>query len=191
MNLRATLTLLATLAGGMAAAEAPALPGLPLDLGGPFTLTDQFGQTRTEADPAGNLQLVFFGYANCDAICTMALPQMGMIQEVLADRGTDLTILMVTIDGERDTVENMGEPLAAMHPGLVGLTGTEAQLGTVYDLFQIEREHLFDDLEYGAIYAHTSNYYLLDASGQFLTVLPPILGPERYADILEGYAGTG
>lgn len=185
----ATPFLLALWAGG-AMAEGPALPGLPFDLGGDFSLTDQWGDARTQADPDGKLQLVFFGYANCDAICTMALPQMGLIQETLLARGTDVSIVMVTIDGARDTVESMADPLADIHPNLIGLTGSEAELQTVYDLFQIDLEHLFDDPEYGAIYAHTSNYYLLDGDGAFLTVLPPILGPERYADILEGYAGA-
>ncbi len=187
MKLMLKTTLLAILAGG-AQGEALPFPGLPLDLGGPYTLTDQHGQTRTEADPNGHLQLVFFGYANCDAICTMALPQMGDIQAVLAERGVPLSTVMITIDGDRDTVETMAEPLAAMHPHLIGLTGTQDQLNSVYDAYQINIEHLFDDLEYGPIYAHDSSYYVLSGDGDFLTILPPILPPAQFADILEGYA---
>lgn len=180
--IRILSTLLALWAGGTCA------QGLPINLGGPYTLTNQWGETRTEADPDGHLQLVFFGYANCDAICTMALPQMGVIQDLLARRGTMISTVMITIDGARDTPANMAEPLAAMHPGLIGLTGAPEELADVYQAFQINIEHLFDDLEYGPIYAHDSNYYVLSGKGDFLTVLPPILPPERFADILEGYA---
>ena len=47
---------------------------LPLKLGGSFSLIDQHGQPRTQVDPAGNLQLLFFGYANCREICSAVLP---------------------------------------------------------------------------------------------------------------------
>ena len=50
--------------------------GLPFDLGGAFQLTDQSGTPRTEVDPDGRLQLLFFGYANCQQICSAALPLM-------------------------------------------------------------------------------------------------------------------
>lgn len=187
MNRQLTSLLLAFCAGG-ALAEAPALPGLPIDVGGSYTLLNQWGEERTEADPDGHLQLVFFGYANCDSICTMALPQMGDIQSILADRGVPISTVMITIDNARDTVDTMAEPLAAMHDGLIGLTGTDAQLAAVYDDFQVNIEHIFDDPEYGAVYAHDSNYYVMSGQGDFLTILPPILTPDRFADILQGYA---
>jgi len=188
----ATPFLLAVITAGsttqMATAEALPFPGLPLDIGTEFTLTNQWGETRTQADPDGHLQLVFFGYANCDAICTMALPQMGDIADVLAERGTQISTVMITIDGARDQPDTMAAPLADMHPRLIGLTGSSEALEQVYDGFQINIEHLFDDLEYGPIYAHDSSYYVLSGRGEFLTVLPPILSHERFADILEGYA---
>ncbi len=184
MIARLITPLLALWAGGATAQS----NGLPVDLGAPFALTNQWGETRTQADPNGHLQLVFFGYANCDAICTMALPQMGTIQALMAEKGTPLSTVMITIDGARDTVDTMAAPLAAIHPALIGLTGSEQDLAAVYDAFQINIEHLFDDLEYGPIYAHDSNYYVLSGSGEFLTVLPPILPPDRFADILIGYA---
>lgn len=182
MNRHVLPLLLALWAGGAMA------QGLPVDLGGPYSLTNQYGETRTEADPDGNLQLIFFGYANCDAICTMALPQMGVIQDILAERGVPISTVMITIDGERDRPDNMAGPLAAMHPALIGLTGSAEALAAVHQDFQINIEHLFDDPEYGPIFAHDSNYYVLSGSGDFLTVLPPILPPEQFADILEGYA---
>lgn len=45
-----------------------AVTPFPIKLGGAYTLTDQTGAKRTEADPKGRLQLVFFGYAKCQAI---------------------------------------------------------------------------------------------------------------------------
>ena len=97
----------------------------PLALGGAYTLTDQYGQTRTQADPEGHAQLVFFGYINCPDICTAALPLMAGITDALAAEGITVTPVMITIAPDRDTVESMGAPLAAIHPDYIGLTGDD------------------------------------------------------------------
>lgn len=174
-----------TQAAGLDHAEG--LP-LPFDLGGPFELTDQHGQPRTQANPAGHLQLLFFGYANCQEICSAALPQMGDIATGLAAQGVAITPVMITVDPARDTPASMGPALAQWHPDFVGLTGDEAALANAYKLFSIDSAFLFEDSATGPVYAHGSFLYLLDAQGEFLTVLPPILSNDRMIEIIAGYA---
>ena len=55
--------------------------------------------------------------------------------------------------------------------------------------FQVERKLVTVMPDYGAIYSHGSYVYLMDAEGGFLTLMPPILGPERMAEIAAGYLG--
>ncbi len=160
---------------------------LPFDLGGDFTLTDQTGATRTQASPEGRAQLVFFGYANCPAICTVAMPLMADVTDALEAEGFEVQPVMITVDPNRDTVENMGPVLALLHPEFVGLTGTKDQLDQVYKLFQVRREKMFEDPEYGAVYSHGSHIYLLDAKGKVLTLFPPILGVSRAKEIVIKY----
>ena len=171
-----------------AAAPAPTSTPFPLDLGGPFKLTDHTGATRTQVDPYGRHQLLFFGYANCQAICSVALPLMGDVTDRLAASGIEVQPVMVTVDPARDTVDTMGPALAAHHPTFVGMTGTEAALSVAYDAFSVEHKVVFEDPEYGPVYAHGSHIYLLDGAGQFLTLLPPILSAERIAQIVTAHA---
>jgi protein SCO1 len=175
---------------GAAETAAHAAEGLPLpfDLGGPFALIDQYGQPRTEADPDGRLQLLFFGYAQCQEICSVALPQMAELASGLATQGVTITPVMITVDPARDTVSAMGPALARLHPDFVGLTGDDAALAQAYAAFQIDNEYLFDDPATGPVYAHGSFLYLLDGQGNFLTVLPPILSNDRMTAIIAGYA---
>ncbi|MEM7614131.1 MAG: SCO family protein [Pseudomonadota bacterium] len=179
------------LAGAAGASDIPAPQGLPLpfDFGGAFALTDHTGATRTQADPEGRMQLVFFGYANCEQICSVALPLMADVAYDLADRGLAVTPVMITVDPARDTVADIGPPLAEHHPDFVGLTGSEDELAPVYDLFAVEHKLVWTDPEYGPLYAHGSHIYLMDAAGAFLTLIPPILSPERATEIVAAYAG--
>lgn len=174
-----------------AAAAAHAAPQgvpLPFDLGGAFTLTDQHGRPRTEADPDGHLQLLFFGYAQCQEICSAALPQMVDITEGLAAQGIRITPILITVDPARDTVAAMGRAMARLRPDFIGLTGTESELAVAYKAFSIESNFVFEDPASGPVYAHGSFIYLLDGTGAFITVLPPILSNDRMIKIIAAHA---
>ncbi len=171
-----------------------ALPGaalatspFPVDLGGPYSLVTQHGDTRTEVDPGGNLQLIFFGYANCLNICSAALPLMAEVARDLEKDGHGVTPVLITIDPVQDTVETMDAPLADLHPDFVGLTGTEDALAEAYQAYNVEFEKLFEDPEYGWIYSHTGFVHLVDSQGEVLTLLPPILNSDQMAKIVRNY----
>ncbi|WP_299639196.1 SCO family protein [uncultured Tateyamaria sp.] len=181
--IRAALTALALVAGMPAASQSP----FPVDIGGPYTLLDQHGQVRTQADPEGKHQLLFFGYANCLNICSAALPLMAQVVDELAADGIDVTPVMITVAPDQDQVDTMGAPLAEIHPDFIGLTGKEDTLQAAYDAFNVEVEALFEDPEYGWIYSHGSFVHLLDGEGELLTLLPPILDVTQATKIAKGY----
>ena len=169
---------------------APDTEPFPFGFGGAFLLTDQTGAPRTEADPDGHMQLIFFGYANCPAICSAALPTMAEIAAASTAAGVPVTPVMITVDPARDTVEGMVAPLAELSPSIIGLTGSEDELAEVRKLFRVERKHVFDDPDYGPIFSHGSHIYLMDGEGRFKTLMPPITSPERGVEIVAKYAGA-
>ncbi|ETX11676.1 hypothetical protein OCH239_20020 [Roseivivax halodurans JCM 10272] len=174
------------LLAGAAAAEERILP-FPIALGGAFSLVDDAGEARSEAAPDADLQLLFFGYASCQQICSAALPLMGAAAEELAADGITAVPVMVTVDPERDRPGTMGAKLTAHHPAFEGLTGTGEELQAVYDLFAVEKEVLFREPDGAPVYAHGSHIYVLDGAGAVLTLVPPILEPERIAEIAASY----
>lgn len=178
----------ARLAGDLPA-ELP--DALPFALGGPFRLTDQTGAERTETDPEGRMQLLFFGYANCPSICAVALPMMAEVVDALGEQGVPARPVMITVDPERDTPETMGTPLSAIHPDLIGLTGDEAALAQARAAFGVGRSLVGELPDTGPIYAHGSHVFLLDGAGAVLTILPPVLTVERMTEIALRYARGG
>ena len=163
--------------------------GLPFLVGGDYALINQNGDIHTQADPDGRVQLLFFGYANCLQICSSVLPQMADITDELATDGHTIRPIMITVDPAIDTVDAIGPALTAYHPDFVGLTGSDAELQVAYDAFSIEKEFLFEDPEYGPVYAHGSFLYLLDGEGTTLTLIPPVLSDEEIIAIITKYVG--
>ncbi len=165
---------------------ATALP-FPSKIGGDFELIDQTGKTRSLKDFAGEPMLVFFGYANCKAICSVALPRMAEMVDLLEARKISVQPVLITVDPERDTPEMMRKILPEHHRRLVGLTGSREAINNVQNAFQVESKVVYTDPDGEEIFAHGSFIYLMGRDGKFLTLFPPILAPKRMADIVEKY----
>src|SRR3546814_11920454 len=58
-------------------------------IGGPFTLTDQTGQRRSEADLKGHYALVYFGYPYCPDICPTSLSNLTQGPSLLPEQAGD------------------------------------------------------------------------------------------------------
>jgi protein SCO1 len=164
--------------------------GLPfdLDIGAGFSgLLDAAGRTRSLADFRGRYVLVFFGYANCEAICSAALPDMARTSELVDAPGERLTAIMITVDPERDTPAAMGGALARIDPRLYGLTGSPAALAAAREAFRVETGKVGTDWLGKPIYSHGTYLYLIGPDGRLRTLLPPILGPQEMARIIRTY----
>ncbi|MEM6623318.1 MAG: SCO family protein [Pseudomonadota bacterium] len=159
----------------------------PVEIQAKFALTEHTGRDVTEASYDGKAMVIFFGYATCEAICSVALPRLGEAIDLMGADADRVAPLVITVDPGRDTVEAMGPALAKWHHSLIGLTGSEAALAAARDAFQVEAEKVFDDPEGNPVYAHGSFIYLVGQDGKVLTLLPPILGPERMAEIIRSY----
>ena len=164
---------------------APPLP-FPAEIRARFRLTDQTGREVTDADFAGRPMAIFFGYASCEAICSVALPRLGQALDLLGPMAAALAPILITVDPARDTPDAMAAALPRWHPRLIGLTGSEAALAEARAAFQVEAKEVFHGPE-GAVYAHGSFIYLVGPDGRVLTLLPPILGPERMAEVIARY----
>lgn len=165
---------------------APAAEGLPfpVQIDARFALTDQTGRAVTEQDFRGAPMVLFFGYANCQSVCSVALPHIGEAMEILGAAGAPIAPVMITVDPARDTPAALAETLPRYHPRLVGLTGTPEALAEARAVFQVKTEQVAADPDGGPIFAHGSFIYLIDGDGRVKSVLPPILPPERLAEVI-------
>ncbi|MGI9407548.1 MAG: SCO family protein, partial [Hyphomicrobiaceae bacterium] len=146
------------------AGSAAALP-FPSKIGGDFDLIDQTGARRRLKDFSGKPLLIFFGYARCEAICSVALPRMAETVDMLEAKGINVQPVLITVDPDRDTPEAMAEALPKHHERLVGLTGSRAAIDKAQAAFQVESKVVFTDPDGGKVFAHGSFIYLMGRDG--------------------------
>ncbi len=170
-----------------AAAFSPSDLPLPFQIRPEFALTDQMGRAVTQADFAGRPMAIFFGYANCEAICSVALPAMAQALDILGTDAGRIAPILITVDPERDTPQAMAAALPDYHPRLIGLTGGEAALAAARSVFQIDAKQVTETADGAPVYAHGSFIYLVGADGEVKTLMPPILSPQRMAELMRKY----
>ena len=168
-----------------AAAGVP-LP-FPVDIGGPFELTDQDRRTRRDSDFHGGYAMIFFGYATCKGICPVGMRRMVEAIDLLGEQGDAIQPILITVDPENDTPEALKATLPKIHPRLVGLTGSKADLASVAKAFGVQSQRVGQDISGDPVISHGSYSYLMGPDGKFLTLFPPILGSEGLAEKIKPY----
>ncbi|CTQ32390.1 SCO family protein [Jannaschia rubra] len=93
------------------------------ELGAPFALIDQNGETITEAAFTGRPSLLFFGFTHCPEVCPTTVYDMDTWLRDLDVAPDAVGAYFVTVDPERDTPEFLREYLEPQSDRILGITG--------------------------------------------------------------------
>lgn len=91
-----------------------------------FELLDQRGEAFTRAELEGGWNLLFFGFTHCPDVCPMTLNVLAHLGRQLGEDTTAPTVVFVSVDPERDTVEEIATYVEYFDPNFVGVTGDAA-----------------------------------------------------------------
>lgn len=129
-----------------------------------LSMTNQDGQETPVNEFKGDWTLLFFGYTFCPDICPATLAQLRQLTSQLPEATRErLRIVLVSVDPNRDTPEQLKKYLGYFDANFQGLTGEEASL-----------QKLANAVSIPYIPADTSKEnYTVDHSGNLV-----ILGPD-------------
>jgi protein SCO1/2 len=155
-------------------------------IGGPFTLTDQHGNTVTDADFRGRYMLVYFGFTYCPDVCPTALSTITEAMNRLGDAADEIVPILITVDPERDTPEQLKMYASHFSPRLVALTGTPEQIASVAKEYRIYYAKV---AEQGAsddtyIMDHSAITYLMGPDGAYVRHFSHATTADRMAEQL-------
>lgn len=98
-----------------------------------FSMENVDGRTITLADTQGQVRLFYFFFSNCPDVCPLTTFRLSQVQDILKEKGMfgkDASIVSVTFDPERDTLENMkafGDKFKVDYSGWYFLRGDQQQ----------------------------------------------------------------
>jgi protein SCO1/2 len=163
------ISLIAVLASA-AAAAAPApertLLAEPPRAIADFQLTDQSGKAVKLADFRGAPVLMFFGFTHCSTACPAALHQLRQLERQHGAELGKTRIVIVSVDGERDTPAAMKTWLQPLSAKFIGLTGTAARVQNIAAQFSAAFYKLPGASAGEYSMEHNSQIFLIDAQGR-------------------------
>ncbi|KAI5067447.1 hypothetical protein GOP47_0017975 [Adiantum capillus-veneris] len=133
-------------------------------IGGPFNLVNHDGKAVTEQDFKGNWTLIYFGFTHCPD----EMQKMAEAIDVLEKKdGIRVYPIFISVDPERDNVEQVREYVKEFHPRLIGLTGTlddNRQVAREFRVYYMKTEEEGSDY----LVDHSIIMYLMDPQMDFI-----------------------
>lgn len=168
--LAAVFALAASMATAGERATLPALAGIfvnPSPAAIPdFTMTDQSGKPRAFSSLRGEPVLVFFGFTHCPNVCPVTLGRLKMLHEFQGGSLKAARVVLVSVDGDRDTPARLKEYLAPLSGDFIGLTGDPKATAKIAAQFAAVffKEPAAKDGGYNVM--HSTQVYAVDKAGE-------------------------
>ncbi|MEL6206039.1 MAG: SCO family protein [Pseudomonadota bacterium] len=171
------------LIGGQDSAAAQCNAGVVAgDLGGPFELVSETGETVTDADVITEPSLIYFGYTFCPDVCPLDTVRNAEVVDLLAEDGKEVQPIFITVDPARDTVEVVDDFTANIHPDMLGLTGSDEQVQSVSQTYRTYFNRHDDEGDEFYLVDHSTFSYLVTPEAGVVGVFRRELTADQLAE---------
>ncbi|WP_157821255.1 SCO family protein [Mariprofundus ferrinatatus] len=155
-----------------------------------FTLQSVDGPVSLH-DFRGKTVLLFFGYTHCPDICPATMNNVAMALRMLKEQASQVQVLFVTVDPERDSAEHLAKYVAFFHPNITGLTGTPEEIKRAAGAYDAEffKQDAQDPDGYEMI--HTSMLFMINSEGKILDIMSHHTEPDDIAIALRNWLNSG
>ena len=130
-----------------------------------FTLDGSTGEPVSLSDFRGKPVLIYFGYTFCPDVCPTTLNDLTDMMEALGKKADDVQVIMVSVDPERDTPEQLASYLKYFDPRFIGMTGAKEDIDAAATQFGVFYEAHEGTAATGYLVDHTSTVALVDEDG--------------------------
>lgn len=145
-----------------------------VQIGGPFELVNQDGQTVTEQDFLGKYLLVYFGFSYCPDVCPTDLAILGeavsLMEQEDPERAKKVLPVFITIDPERDQPADVKDYVENFHDRMVGLTGSLEQIAQVAKSYRVYYAKGEPDEDGDYVMSHSAFTYMMGPDGKFMSM---------------------
>jgi protein SCO1/2 len=130
-----------------------------------FRLTDHRGQLKVLSDFHGKVVALFFGYTHCPDVCPTTMDDLAKALKLLGDRGSQVQVLFVTLDPERDTQEVLAKYVPSFDQSFIGLRGDSATIARTAKSFKVFYQKQDSGSRSGYTIDHSGGVYVFDKKG--------------------------
>jgi protein SCO1/2 len=135
----------------------------------------------------GKVLAVYFGYTYCPDVCPTSLSSLAQALKTFSkEKQDDFKGLFISVDPDRDTIENLDKYGKYFHRNFTGGTSDKENIdditkryGTFYQKVNLENSQM------GYSVSHTSYIYLFDREGKLVKKVEHFSDPSHIKKVLE------
>ena len=144
-----------------------------IDYGRGLRIADTSGQPRSLEDFADSVTVVFFGFTSCPDVCPSTLLRLKQARAALGAEAQHVKVLLVSVDPQRDSPEQLRAYLDNFDPSFVGLRPTAEELPAVMKAFHAIAVQV--PSKDGSSYTvdHSSTLYVYDRHNRLRLITQP------------------
>ena len=135
-----------------------------------FSLRGSDGSELKLSRYRGKVVMLGFGFIDCPNVCPVTLAVLADARRALGTAASDVQVVYVTVDPERDDAATMRAYLAHFDPSFIGGTGAPDQLAAVRKDYGISATKVGTGKNYAI--DHSSFVYLIDRDGKLRSLMP-------------------
>jgi protein SCO1/2 len=135
-----------------------------------FSVRGSGGAALTLSHYRGKVVVLGFGYTSCPNVCPATLAVLALAHRKLGALASQVQVIYLTVDPERDSADKLKQYLAAFDPSFVGGTGSAAQMAAVRASYGVTAEKVGTGSDYGI--SHSSFIYLITREGKLRALMP-------------------
>lgn len=141
-----------------------------------FQLETHTGEPFRRSDLEGHWSFIFFGFVNCPDVCPTSMAVLGAAERELRSQDAALAELfqgiLVSVDPERDTPQQLGSYATAFSPRFLGVTGAREALVTLTSQLNVAFAKVPLSTAGSATVDAPENAYTVDHTGNIVIVNP-------------------
>lgn len=127
----------------------------------------------------GKVVAIAFGFTYCPRICPVTLARLSQVFNGLGAAASDVQVIFVTVDPERDTPQRLHAFLEFFHPTFLGATGEAGPLNALRQAYGIvATKAASESKKLGYEVHHSSSIFLIDRQGKLRALVPFGKSPE-------------
>lgn len=150
-----------------------------------FTLATANDQKFTLQNFLNHWTLVFFGFTHCASVCPTTLEMMKRAYPALHNEFSNLQIVLISLDPERDNPEALAAYTRNFHPDFIGVSGKLQELRKMQSNFGIFSAKDNNSPVNNYQLQHTASIMLVNPQGKWAALYQFGMNPQQFTEAVK------
>lgn len=137
-------------------------------------------------DFKGKVLAIYFGYMFCPDVCPTSLSTLAFsLEKFSQEQLKDFRGLFISVDPERDGLQQLDEYAKFFHKNFIGATSNKANIDDITKRYESFYEKIYlKDSKMDYSVSHTSYIYIFDKDGKFVKKVDHFTNPNELTEVL-------